>query len=203
MEQILDCTGMECPEPVVHTKNALETMSVGDTVLIIVDNNESKHNVERFAKNRGCAVVIQSVGDTFRLQITKEKEDQNSPFAPEDYNCAPPKTELIYVITSETIGKGDEDLGRILMGAFINTISETSPLPQKIFFYNSGVKLVASDSELTESLKELASVGVEILSCGTCLDFYNLKKEMRVGELTNMYNIIEAMTQATRTITPC
>ena len=87
MEQILDCTGMQCPEPVVHTKNALETMTIGDAVLVIVDNDESKHNVARFAKNRGCAVRIQSVGDTFRLRITREDGDKvDAPLTPEDYS---------------------------------------------------------------------------------------------------------------------
>ncbi|MDH3359508.1 MAG: sulfurtransferase-like selenium metabolism protein YedF [Desulfobulbaceae bacterium] len=204
MEQIIDCTGMHCPEPVVHTKNALETMTTGDTVLIIVDNGESKHNVERFAKNRDCKVKIQSVGDTFRLQIKKGAENKSSaPFTPEDYACELPKLELIYLIPSDTLGHGDDDLGRILMQSFIKTIGEVSPLPQKIFFYNRGVHFVTSESNLLEPLKELADQGVEILSCGTCLDFYNLKKELKVGEMTNMYNIVEAMALATKTVTPC
>ena len=204
MEEILDCTGMECPEPVVQTKNALEAMTTGDTVLVIVDNGESKLNVERFAKNRGCAVKIQSIGGTFRLQITKgDEQNVGTPFSLDDYTCELPGLELIYAISSDTLGQGDKDLGRILMRAFIKTIAEVSPLPQKIFFYNSGVRLVAADSDLVGSLKELADMGVEILSCGTCLDFYNLKKEMQVGEMTNMYNIVEAMTKATKTISPC
>jgi len=204
MEQILDCTGMPCPEPVVHTKNALEAMATGDTVLVIVDNRESKHNVERFAKNRGCAVKIQSVGDTFRLQITKgEAETVAAPFSADDYSCVLPVLELVYIIPSDTMGHGDDALGRILMQAFIKTIGEVSPLPQKIFFYNSGVRLTAGESNLVGALNELVEKGVEILSCGTCLDFYNLKKELLVGETTNMYNIVEAMATATRTVTPC
>ena len=203
MEQILDCTGMQCPEPVVHTKNALETMSSGDSVLVIVDNDESRYNVARFAKNRGCAVKIQSVGDTFRLQITRKEGDKvDAPFSPDDYSCNLPELELVYSISSDTLGLGDDDLGRILMQAFIKTIGEVSPLPQKIFFYNSGVHLTTSGSKLIGALTELADKGVEILSCGTCLDFFNLKKELRVGELTNMYNIVEAMAKARRTVTP-
>ncbi len=204
MKQILDCTGMLCPEPVVHTKNALETLATGDTVLVIVDNGECKHNVERFAKNRDCTVKIQSVGDTFRLQITKGDEEKvAAPFTPEDYACELPTLELVYVIPSDTLGHGDEALGRILMQAFIKTIGEVSPLPQKILLYNSGVRLATGDSNLIEPLQELANKGVEILSCGTCLDFYNQKKELRVGDMTNMYNIVEAMAQATRTVNPC
>ncbi len=204
MEQILDCTGMPCPEPVVHTKNALEAMRRGDTVVVIVDNREAKHNVERFAKNRGCSIRIQSVGDTFRLQITKgDDASVAAPFTAEDYVCELPQLALIYIIPSDTLGHGDDALGRILMQAFIKTIGEVSPLPQKIFFYNSGVRLTAGESKLTGALRELAEKGVEILTCGTCLDFYNLKKELWVGETTNMYNIVEAMAKATKTVTPC
>ena len=204
MEQILDCTGMQCPEPVVHTKNALETMTTGDSVLVIVDNGESKHNVVRFAKNRGCTVRIQSVGDTFRLRITREKEDKvDAPFTDDDYVCELPELELIYSIPCDTLGHGDDDLGRILMQSYIKTIGEITPLPQKIFFYNSGVRLTSAESDLIGALTELADRGVEILSCGTCLDFFNLKRDLRVGEMTNMYNIVEAMAKATRTVTPC
>ena len=203
MEQILDCTGMQCPEPVVHTKNALETMTTGDSVLVIVDNDESRYNVARFAKNRGCTVRVQSVGDTFRLQITRKEDDKiDAPFTPDDYSCNLPELELVYIIPADTLGLGDNDLGRILMQAFIKTIGEVSPLPQKIFFYNSGVRLTTGGSKLIDALSELADRGVEILSCGTCLDFFNLKKELRVGEMTNMYNIVEAMAKATKTVTP-
>ena len=202
MEKILDCTGMECPEPVVHTKNALEKMTPGNNLLVVVDNGESKHNVERFAKNHNCTVKIESVGDTFRLLITKgQNAKEETLFSEDDYACELPKLELVYIIPANTMGKGDDDLGRILMQAFIKTMGEVSPLPQKIFFYNSGVRLTTADSNLVEPLRELADKGVEILSCGTCLDFYNLKKELQVGEMTNMYNILEAITKATKTVT--
>jgi len=205
MPTILDCTGLKCPQPVLRTKDALEAMSASGELEVLVDNEAARANVERFACSQGCMVAVEATGgENYRLRITKRTMDRPTPlFSATDYPCeVPAATDLVYVIPADTMGRGDEDLGRILMRAFVKTIGEMNPLPAKIFFYNAGVRLTASDSDLLAPLKELQEEGVQIFSCGTCLDFFNLKKELRVGEITNMYDIMDSMTRAAKIISP-
>jgi len=112
-----------------------------------------------------------------------------------------PREGLVYLITSSSLGQGDEELGRLLMRNFIYTIKETLPLPQKIIFMNRGVYLTTGESQVLDDLKEMADSGVEILSCGTCMDYYRLKDHLAVGEITNMYNTLENLRMSPRCIT--
>jgi selenium metabolism protein YedF len=100
------------------------------------------------------------------------------------------------------MGRGSEELGWALLQTYIQTIKDVSPLPEKILFYNSGVKLVASGSGALEALKQLQAQGVEILACGTCLDFFQLKSAMQVGQISNMYAIMDAMASADKLVSP-
>lgn len=205
MAEMIDCTGLKCPQPVLRTKDALEAMTAPGELEVLVDNEAARGNVKRFAASQGFAVAVDSLGgERFLLHLSRaEAPAVNKPFAAEEYPCeVPAGTGLIYAIPAETMGRGDEDLGKILMRAFVKTITEISPLPTKIFFYNSGVRLTATDSDLIAPLKELEEQGVQIFSCGTCLDFLNLKKELRVGAVTNMYEIMSSMAKATKTISP-
>ena len=205
MEQILDCQGMVCPQPVLATRDALATMAAG-VLTVVVDNEASRSNVERFAISQGCAVTSQAEGGRFRLLITKRGDAVPQPDAPsaEAYVCPTPAAAgLVYVIPSDTMGHGDDTLGRVLLRAFIKTIKEVEPQPVTIFFYNTGVKITATDSDCIPPLQALAAQGVAIFSCGTCLDFFNLKEQLRVGKVTNMYEIMTAMATAARVVSPC
>ena len=201
----LDCTGLKCPQPVLRTKEALEAMPAPGTLEVLVDNEAARGNVARFAASQGCAVTAEPMGnERYRLHLSRSEAPAAArPFAAGDYPCeVPAGAGLVYAIPADTMGRGDEDLGKILMRAFIKTITEVSPLPAKIFFYNSAVRLTACDSDLIAPLRELEAQGVQILSCGTCLDFFNLKKELRVGAVTNMYDIMDSMARAAKTISP-
>ena len=101
------------------------------------------------------------------------------------------------------MGRGNDPLGGVLMRAYIKTLKNINPLPAKIFFYNTGVKITASESDLIAPLQELAGLGVEIFSCGTCLDFFNLQDNLLVGQVTNMFEIMNAMAQAAKVVSPC
>lgn len=204
MNTILDCQGMLCPQPVIATRDALAGMAAG-VLEVVVDNEASRSNVERFALSQGCAVTVVHEGARFRLLIAKASGATPAPGAPaaEAYTCpTPAATGLIYVIPSDTMGHGDDALGRVLLRAFIKTIKEMSPRPDTIFFYNTGIKVTATDSDLIAPLKELEAAGVAIFSCGTCLDFFNLKERLLVGKVTNMYEIMAAMTTAARVVSP-
>lgn len=206
MHKVLDCQGMLCPQPVLATRDALAGLADG-VLEVVVDNEASRSNVERFVLSQGCAVTNMAQGNLFRLVITKASGATPRPGAPaaESYVCpapAPATNGLIYVIPSDTMGHGEDNLGRVLLRAFIKTIKEVQPQPATIFFYNTGVKVTATDSDLIPPLKTLAAQGVAILSCGTCLDFFNLKDNLLVGKVTNMYEIVAAMTTATKVVSP-
>lgn len=204
MHTVLDCRGLACPQPVIRAKELLDSMAHG-SVEVLVDNEAAQSNLARFGKSQGCAVTIRASGDTRHITLSKDgsAKDAVAPPAPEEYRCDLPTTGIIMVIPAETMGRGDDALGRVLMRAYVKTIKSLSPLPAKIFFYNGGVKITATESDLIAPLQDLAAQGVEIYSCGTCLDFFNLKDSLLVGQVTNMFEIMDAMAaQATTVISP-
>lgn len=99
------------------------------------------------------------------------------------------------------MGRGEEELGRILIRAFLHTLTEVSDRPDKMIFFNAGVKLTVGGSEVLEDLHALKNKGVEILICGTCLDYFGLKDKIAVGQVSNMYTIAETMLAASRLVT--
>ncbi len=108
----------------------------------------------------------------------------------------------IIAITNDKMGSGSDELGKILIQGFMNTIKEVSPLPQKIILYNNGIKLTLKDSPVIDSLKELEKLGVKIQICGTCVDYYEVKDKIGCGKISNMYDIIDSLTKATHIISP-
>ena len=203
MNTVLDCRGLACPQPVIRAKELLDSLAQG-AVEVLVDNEAAQSNLERFGKSQGCGVEIRaSAGDTRHITISKGTSGNGAKaVAPEDYRCDLPGIGLVCVIPADTMGRGNDALGGVLMRAYIKTLKSLSPLPAKIFFYNSGVKITATESDLIAPLRELADQGVEIYSCGTCLDFLNLKDALRVGQVTNMFEIMDAMAQASKVVSP-
>ncbi len=206
MTTVLDCKGMACPQPVIETKNALEKESA-DTIVVIVDNEASQKNVERFAGSRECQVTTEKLADgcfQIRIRVGADTRSKNADdFKAEDYPCEIPTDRgLVYVIAADTMGRGDDELGWGLMQTYIQTIKDVQPQPIKILLYNSGVKLVAQESGALDALCKLRDQGVEILACGTCLDFFKLKAKIKVGKISNMYDIMSSMNEASRVISP-
>lgn len=181
--QEIDAKGLACPKPVVLTKKALEE---DDEILTIVDNEAASKNVAKLAEKLNCRVsILKENNNLFKVNIKKkEKQFKNT----DKENKA--KT---YLIDSEYLGKGSTDLGKILIKGFLNTLLEIDPLPERIIFLNSGVKLTSAYRDTVDVIKELEKMEVEILSCGTCLDYYDLKSELKVGQISNMYEIVDSL----------
>ncbi|WP_051309025.1 sulfurtransferase-like selenium metabolism protein YedF [Desulfogranum japonicum] len=199
----LDCLGLPCPQPVIQTKDALE--SGAPVVEVLVDNEASQNNILRFAKSRGCDAEAESTPEgNYKITVHNSGEpSEKDDFDPAAYQCSiPPQKHLIYVISADVMGKGSEELGWALLQTFIQTIKDVTPLPQKILFYNSGVRLVTEESGALGALLALQKQGVEILVCGTCLDFYRLQTAIKVGQISNMYDIMNAMAEADQVISP-
>lgn len=198
MSTDIDARGMDCPQPVIATKKALESIESG-IVTIIVDNGIAKENVTKFATAHGCGVSITQQDSDFFLKITKGKEIPR----PEQTALKQPIVvgETVYIITQDTLGHGNSELGAVLMKGFIYTILESLPAPKAMLFMNSGVLLTVENSPVLPHLVQLAQRGVEILSCGTCLDYFNVKDKLGVGGVTNMYTIVETMSASAKVIT--
>lgn len=206
--QQLDCRGLACPQPVLRTKEALEA---GAEVLeVLVDNEAACKNVQRFAGSMGCSVHMEQEGENLhRLIITAQAGATRRGTAhgtapePDSRHCAPPaQGGLLYVLASDTMGRGDDQLGRSLMQTYVQTISQVDPLPETIILYNSGVRLVTAESGALEALRALQAKGVEILVCGTCLDFYQLQSALQVGQISNMFAIMNATVRAAKVVSP-
>ncbi|WFA08337.1 sulfurtransferase-like selenium metabolism protein YedF [Tissierella sp. Yu-01] len=187
----IDARGQACPKPVIMTKKELDNLIEG-VITTIVDNEVAKENVSKLASSMGLEFdVEQTKEDEYLINIKKGAISVKEADAPLEV----PSKETI-AIGSNKMGSGEEELGKILMKSFIFTVKETSPQPANILFYNSGVYLTCEDSPVIDDLKALAENGVEILSCGTCLDYYNLKDKLAVGGISNMYTIYEKMKES-------
>ena len=188
----IDCTGKTCPLPVLETKKALEEGHV-DTLAVIVDNPTSQENVMRFLQSQGFSVSVMEENKKHRIEATRGQSDEE---------IVKSENKLLVFIDGETVGRGSEELGRILMRSFLITLKELNPLPWRIIFINNGVKLAAEESPYLEPLNNLFTLGVEILCCGTCLDYYKLKEKLRVGRVSNMFEIASSFLEATNVIKP-
>lgn len=183
MSNFVDARGLACPEPVICTKKALEELQTG-TLTTIVDNDVARDNVARLAKSFDYPVEIEEKENLFYIKISKNKELVKA--LNESGNTA-------FLITSEFMGQGNDELGKILMKSFFFTLTETSSLPKVILFINSGVFLTCEGSHVLKDVMELEKKGVEIISCGTCLDYYKIKEKLCVGSISNMYTIVDQM----------
>lgn len=198
----VDARGMLCPKPLILTKKALNGLAPGGHLTVLIDNETLKGNVERFCRDNGVDVSAARDGAMFTLTLVKRRGEKIS--ADEKAYCAPESQRKPHVIAfrGDTMGSGPEELGAILMKAFVNTIKETEPLPSHLVFYNTGVRLVVQGSPLVEPLAELEKKGIKILACGTCLDYFGLKAKLAVGTVSNMYSILETLSNAGSVIAP-
>jgi selenium metabolism protein YedF len=186
----IDVRGLGCPIPVVRTKKALESINEGE-LTVLIERPDGCENVKRFAESQGCKVDVEEKDNLFYIHIHKEKTAQSS---------LPKQSRDVVFITTERLGTGDPQLADILMKAFLNTLWDAEPKPAKILFLNDAVRLTTEGSEVLDSLKLLEEAGVEIFSCGTCLEYYQLKDKLKVGLITNMYDTVDSLLSAGKVI---
>lgn len=189
----VNAMGLACPQPVIETKKALESMEAG-TLEVHVDNAVARENIKKLATKMGLPFEVKEEGDRIVVFITKGESTEAVAAVASDLR---PQT---VAIASETMGRGDKELGKILMKGFIYTLTESHPYPKTMLFYNGGVKLACEGAETLEDLRKLEEAGVEILVCGTCLNFFELGDKIAVGSVSNMYSIVEAMQEADNTM---
>lgn len=195
MEKFIDCRGMACPLPVVTAKKSFEEFSESGILEVLVDNEIAVSNLLKLASSSGFSAASSKKSDAeFLVRI--EVEEIKSTGVETDS-----KTTTV-VISSNKMGSGDEELGKNLMKAFIFTLNTLENLPSDILFYNSGAFLVAEGSPCIEDLKKLEQSGVKIRVCGACINFYGLEEKLAVGEVSNMYDILNIMSASDKIIRP-
>jgi selenium metabolism protein YedF len=189
----IDARGKACPTPVIMTKKALEEMDEG-ILTVLVDNFASKENVTKFVTSQGCSFEVFEDNGIFKIEIAKGYECK---IAPKEDNKTKVKEKIVLYITSDKIGD-DVELGKILLKGFIGNIKNMDVLPSTIIFVNTGVYVTTMDEESIEELKNLEDI--EILSCGTCLTYFKIEKELKVGDITDAHLVMTRLFEADKVI---
>lgn len=188
----VNAIGKTCPVPIIMTKNALKEIETGK-VEVSVDNKTSLENLEKMSTEMGYTYETNMDADVFRIIINKEENIKKEEIKEDN---------IVLVIDSLYMGKGDPELGEILMKGFIYTLTELENIPKTILLYNEGVKLAIDTSKSLDDLKVLEARGVEIIACGTCLNFYGITERLKVGSISNMYTIAERQMKASKVVKP-
>jgi selenium metabolism protein YedF len=194
-----------CPGPIIAARRALKETTAGESFVLITDNRTAFENLTSFLKDHKAEVqcvesqgvwtftITKTSGETVKTRLDEHNDNAVSHFEKGNY---------IVVISSDKMGEGDEKLGHILMSTYIKALKDTDKLPDKILFYNNGVKLVINTSPDIENLRDLEKMGVEILICGTCVNFYSLEQVMGAGTISNMFVMAEIMASTGKVIKP-
>lgn len=200
----IDARGKLCPMPVIMTKKAIQELTEKEQIKVIVDNKIAVENISKLAKSQSAQVSVNEVDGEFYLQLSLEGAQGLDPISVEKGTIeeGPIEKGTLLVLSSHLMGNGKDDLGKVLMKGFVFAVTQLDKLPEKVVLYNGGAQLTAQGSDSLEDFKYLESQGVEILTCGTCLSYYEIEDKLMVGEVTNMYTIVEAMSDAIKVIRP-
>ena len=205
----INAMGDTCPIPVIKTQNAIKALTKAEEVEVLVDNEVAVQNLTKLAGSLGCEVKSEKKAEKeYRVVITvtedklqgqaDEKKEETAEAA-----CIPDaRDNTVVVISSDKMGEGEEELGKVLIKGYIYALTQLETLPKTILFYNKGAYLTCEGSASLEDLKSLEAQGVEIFTCGTCLNYYGLSEKLQVGSVTNMYVIADTMAKAGKVVKP-
>lgn len=207
MNKIIDAKGKNCPMPVIMAKKEID--GGNNSFVVEVDNNIAVQNIQKLANSQGFITDLKEDNKIFKVYFSKSSDDVSSEEKCEECNDILDKIEenknalgtWSVFIGKEIIGAGNEELGKSLMKMYFYTISEGEDLPKSVLFMNDGVKVPTLNEQAIEHLKDLEKKGVEVLVCGACLNFYGLEENLKVGKVSNMYDITNQMKEASKVIT--
>jgi selenium metabolism protein YedF len=200
MQSRVDARGLSCPQPVIRTRAAMAEAG-NDAIVTIVDNDVAATNVSRMAEKAGWTANLDRKADGIYVELAKDGQS----IQPIETNAsapAGPGGPAVLLVKSDRMGTGDDELGHVLIRSFFHTLLELDEPPATIIFLNSGVKLAVKESPVLEDVKALESRGVEILACGTCLNYFDLGEKLGAGIVSNMYSIAETLMAAGKIISP-
>lgn len=195
MKQItIDATGKPCPIPVIEAKKALQELGNDSGIIeVLVDNQVAIENIQKMASGKKIPTESKIIAaDKFSIFLKKP-----ALLSEEDLK----KSEFVVIFGKDHLGEGSEELGEIMVKSYIYSLTELPQIPTQLFFYHGGIFLTNEKSPVLADLKRLEEMGTKISSCGACLDFYDLKEELAVGDITNMYTISSGLAAADKLIT--
>lgn len=203
--RIVDTRGQKCPAPLIATKRALKESKAGESFKVLTDSQTSFSNVSRYLSDNKTLFTTEEKEGLWTLIVTKLTSTEPM-IAAEDFCVAEiphfRKGDFVIAFTSDKMGEGEEELGRLLITNFVRAIKDLDILPSKMVFYNNGVKLAVTGSPVYEHLREIESMGVSLLLCATCVDFYSLQDKVKIGTLSNIFEIAQALASAGNIIKP-
>lgn len=195
----IDAKGKNCPIPVVLAKKEIDRNTA--QFKVEVDNQIAVENLHRLADNQGYAFEVQNTADGFCITFSQSGTCEACEQAEKIINPKPQTGKWVVFVGKEIIGDGDAELGISLMRMYFYTLTESDQLPTSIVFMNAGVKLPTGDEQIVEHLKTLQEKGVNVLVCGTCVNYYNIADQVKVGTVSNMYDIAQCLHEADKVIT--
>lgn len=201
MKTTLDLKGMQCPKPVLETQKAFKDQSITEFE-VIVDNAAARENLKRLADSKGYKYEVKESPNEIVINIKRESGEtivQEEEFVAV-CDIASDVSNAVLLIKNEFLGDGNDELGKVLMKGFLYTITETKPYPEKVVLLNSAIKLSTVNEETIAHLKKLEEAGTKIYSCGTCLNYYDLADQLKVGVVGNMYDVVESLNSTTNRI---
>ncbi len=198
----IDARGEQCPMPVVRVMKALDEQTGPAVLETLVDNEVAVQNLARLAKQKNLEFLSEKKGEK-DFKVTMKTEGAVSETPDSAPVCVPDRRSgTVVAVGTASMGEGSAELGKTLIKGFLYALSQQKELPKTILFYNGGASLTTEGSDSIEDLKNLEAQGVEILTCGTCLNFYGLTEKLKVGGVTNMYVIVEKLTGASKVMRP-
>lgn len=200
--QTVDGKGLLCPQPLILTRKALKNCLPGEILKIECDNKTAFQNIITYLNDQSLSPVGMEADGIFQIEVVNQAIRQGEDAGSGSIDPGLCSSAYIVVLSSDRMGEGDSQLGSLLMKGFLNALHEQQVLPTHLVFYNSGVKLTTVDSGVSSSLKSLEDSGVEILICGTCVDFYDIKSQLAVGKISNMFTITETMAKTGHVVKP-
>ena len=200
---LLDARGKPCPQPVVLALHALPQLKAGEELDVLVDNEAAVENLRRMAGQKGRSTAVTQEDNFWHVRIGESSVSSAPDAQPQQVPscCAPMGAAAVVAVGTDVMGRGSEELGRALIKSFLYALAQLEVPPVTLLFFNGGAKLTVEGSQSLDDLRALEEAGTEILTCGTCLDYYGLKDKLAVGSVTNMYRIAEILTTADRLVT--
>jgi len=203
--RIVDTKGQLCPAPIIAAKKVLKEIGVGESFTLLTDNQTSYNNLSRFFKDNNAQFNVTQSGGTWNMVVTKIKGKVE--ITDVEAYCKPEiphfnKGNFVIAFSSDKMGEGDEKLGYLLLANFVKAVRDLDVLPSKMVFYNKGVYMGTEESFVIEHLMELEKMGVELFLCGTCIKHYFLEDKIKIGTVSNMFEIAQIMASASSVIKP-
>ena len=207
MTTILDARGEVCPRPVILTRQALKGLAVGAPLRVLVDNETSRNNVERYVRDHGAVATVTREGADFVIEFSAPALGDAAATAPTPAShpvTTPPAPTVGWVVAlaGDSVGRGPVELGSKLVGSMLTTLVHVEPRPTQVVLYSSAVLLAADGAPTAAALADLQRVGIEVLLCGTCVDYYELRPRIHVGTITDMLQILGVLATAAKVVAP-